>query len=227
MLIKQYPQYVFARKIVSAFRLHVPRGMQRGTLVDVPCGNGEISYTLSRLTNAVVEGYDISGSCIATASKRYHAKNLKFSIGDIHKVIAGKRELMGICLINSFFLLDGREELLEKCYKALNKNGLLVLIVPNISSRNYMNFTFENGRINKAEMSPMEISRMLETKKFKVIENQGICYVNYYGRKELKYFSIFAPFYLRMLNVIFSTFKSLEPGYYTIVCKKRSEIAKG
>lgn len=215
----QYPQFVFAKSIIN----FLPKKSDKPyTIIDIPCGNGETSYQLSKLKNVKVEGYDIVESCIRNANQEYHNKNLVFEQGNIFDVLKTKVNIDAICVINSFFLLPNRTELLSLIANSLNAEGRAYFIIPNINGINYLNFKKSNPSPNFVELSLVDFENLLKTNGMELIKHQAICYANVYGRKELKLLSRLSPYYLMVLNFFMSRFKIGTPSYYLVICKKVS-----
>ncbi|HET7818687.1 MAG TPA: hypothetical protein VFL70_05225, partial [Bacteroidia bacterium] len=115
---------------------------------------------------------------------------------------------------NSLFLLDKQNEIIENIHKVLTDKGNVFFIIPNINSINYINFKKNNQHVNSLELDKYEFIQYIEKFNFKLVTCKPICYANIYGRKELRFFSILAPFYLRVLNFFMSAFKTGTPSYY-------------
>ena len=220
-LIKQYPQFIFATNIIQ--QIYSIRDKFKKSdlyLIDAACGNGETTYEFSKLTSINVEGYDIEEKSIKLAKKKYFKHNLVFKTDDIFNVFESKKNVDFICLINSFFLLPNRKTLLRLMHNALNDDGHVFFIIPNIQGINYINFKKKHSDVNLIELTLTEFSQTLQDNYFEPIYSKGICYANIYGRKELKYLSIFSPIYLTILNYFWSFFKIGTPSYYLVMAKK-------
>jgi SAM-dependent methyltransferase len=214
----QYPQIIFANQIK---KLIERSGFKGGVILDVPCGNGETSYFLSKLRNTMVMAYDISEKSVAFANGRYGRSNLKFTQGDIGAILKSfQTKVNAICVINSLFLLENREDILKSAKTCLVEEGHLILIVPNINGINYINFKKINPSVNLCEMNSVQVRKEIEQAGFRVNSIAPICFAHFYGRRELRYLSILAPFYLRAINYLMSLFKFTSPAYYLIHAQK-------
>jgi SAM-dependent methyltransferase len=215
----QYPQYIFSssiKKLIS--RLNNDGKILK--VLDIPCGNGETTFHLSKLKNITIEGYDLDSKSIEHAVRTYKNANLSFYHGDIFTVLKSKSDMDVICVINSFFLLPDRDLLLTMIKNALSPDGNVFFIIPNIHGKNYLNFKKQSPQVNEVELSVEEFESILRKQGISPLFNKGICYVNVYGRKELKYLSRLAPLYLMGINYFLSGFKIGKPNYYLIGAKK-------
>lgn len=217
-----YPQYVWGREIVDYLS---KSGLKVKKIIDAPCGNGEVSYYLSKIKDCTVYGYDISTECISNAKNNFNIKNIIFEQKDIFDVLENQKEIDVFCLINSLFLLNNQELLLKKIRIKLSNDGVLLLVIPNIESVNYKNFidAANNRKLNNMELCLDELVKYLVEKGYKVIHCKGMNFVNQYGRKEIKYMFIFSHLYLIVLNYMYRYKKERMPSYYLIVCKKNKD----
>lgn len=222
----QYPQVVFASSIVSELKRIVILKNKTSNIIDIPCGNGETSYELSKLKNVKVEGYDIVENCIKNAKKSYQNDNLVFEQGNIFDILEKKSNIDALCIINSFFLLPNRIELLHLIVNSINESGQIYFIIPNINGVNYLNFKKTNISPNFIELSLIDFENLLKMSGIELIKHQAICYANVYGRRELKLLSRLAPYYLLVMNFFMTRFRIGTPSYYLVICKKTSFQAK-
>lgn len=140
---KQYPQFEFAKEII---RLINPN--HNALLIDAPCGNGETTYILSSIEKTKVFGYDISKHSIENAKYKFQRKNLEYKVADIFEVFKNHSGVDYFCMINSLFLLDKQNEIIENIHKVLTDKGNVFFIIPNINSINYINFKKNNQHVN-------------------------------------------------------------------------------
>jgi SAM-dependent methyltransferase len=217
-MIVPYPQKEFARALLRI--LHVNKVPAGSRIFDIPCGNGEVANCLAKPGHWKIEGYDLSISSIALAKNKYRKSNLQFFDGDIHQVLRLQKEISAICIVNSFFLLERRDELIESAYRSLTKGGVLALIVPNISGFNYRSFIKSNPGVNKIEAGATDLQSMLRNSGFESVASVGICFAPLYGRAFVRYFSVFAPLYLRLENILRSTFSIGSPSYFLLTGTK-------
>lgn len=214
-----YPQIVFGRAIKS-----VLKRKQIKKIIDAPCGNGEVSYHLSKIKGLEVYGYDIFEDAIKTARKNFVNEKLHFENKNIFDIIDTKIDADVFCLINSLFLFKDYDTLLKKLYENLNTQSLLILIVPNIKGQNYMNFKKDenNRNLNHLELNENEVYHFFSQYNFRVLSIKGLAYAHHYGRKDTKYLSVFSHFYLIIIDGILRIIrpKSILPNYFLILLKK-------
>jgi len=222
-LIKQlsrffYPQYIFGKEIYNFIK------EQKGIklIIDAPCGNGETTYHISRYSSALVYGYDISNEAICIAKKYFTRKNLTFEVSDVFSVFQKHKNIDVFCLINSLFLLPNQDDLLKQIYNSLSKDGFLILILPNIESINYKKFINDesNKKINTLTLSKSEFNHFFSKYGFEIIRIKPIVYAHLYGRKDIKFLSVFSHLYLILLNFIQTFLKIGTPSYFLLVAKK-------
>ncbi|MBA3664197.1 MAG: class I SAM-dependent methyltransferase [Bacteroidetes bacterium] len=212
----QYPQFIFGKELIRALS---ENGFSGGTVLDCPCGNGEVSYHLSKLKNTQIVGADINEVSVAIARRNFHKPNIEFMQADIFEILSGDQKFAAICVVNSLFLLPDHQELFFKIKNSLNDNKSKVyLIVPNVQGDNFKIFVKENPDVNRITDNIEQLTKKLLIFGFNVDASREIAYSTYYGRKELKYFSIFAPFYLLTLNFFKSLSKNQKGNYLILTC---------
>ena len=162
---------------------------------------------------------DISASAVEIASKNFKKPNIKFIESDIFKILSGTLKFDGICIVNSLFLLPEHDKLFALIKSGLKTtNAKLLIIVPNIEGENFKAFAANNPGVNRSILGLNELTVKLSDYGFHVSEAKEIAYASYYGRKELKYFSVFACFYLTALHLLFSLNKKNKGNYILLTC---------
>jgi len=68
-------------RLMGYHRFFVENISERDRVLDIGCGNGALSYDLSKKAKEVV-GIDINRQDIETAKKKYSALNIKYIVGD-------------------------------------------------------------------------------------------------------------------------------------------------
>ncbi|CAK9253343.1 unnamed protein product [Sphagnum jensenii] len=100
------------------------------SVLDIGCGDGEISFMLSRLVNNEVIGLDANSSMIEYAQKTYRAPNLQFQLGHALDMTYQNR----FNLVTSFsaihWIRDQPTFLLKVC-AALKSKGRIFFFFPN------------------------------------------------------------------------------------------------
>jgi SAM-dependent methyltransferase len=207
----QYPQIVFSKAILDALG---KAGVRSGKILDCPCGNGEVSYHLSCLPDTHVKGVDIDAASIITATRNFKKGNLEFNTGDIFEELSRPVSYDAICVVNSLFLLPDHEKLFSLLRSRLRNNtSRLLIITPNTEGDNFKNFQLKNPSINKSILNKTELKTKATENGFTMTEALEIAYITHYNRKELKYFSVFSPFYLLMLNYFKNLSKRRHGNY--------------
>ncbi len=211
-----YPQYIFARHIIK----ELTGKNKLDVIVDAPCGNGETAFLIAKSLKRKVYAYDISEKCISTAKNNFKNCNVHFEQLDIINLGARHEKIDVWCIINSLFLFSNAEEILKLAHNLLDEEGWLVLILPNIHSRNYRNFMALYGNVNAFTLQKDEFREYFIQRNFIIYRCCGIVYADFYGRKELKFLSVFAHFYLISLDYVKRFLNSGEPSYYLLILKK-------
>lgn len=211
-----YPQNIFANAILQK----VSTGGGKKILVDAPCGNGETSARLASNKSLIVFAYDLSENSIEAAKKNFTSENLRFETSNIFDVFSKHDKVDYFCIINSLFLLPHPENVLKNAAGCLTKNGLLFVIIPNIYGRNYSWFKKNHAGINKLELDLKSLPSYFEQQGLHVISVEPLAFAHNFGRKDVKFLSVFAHFYLRALNAVQSLLSIGEPNYYLVVSKK-------
>lgn len=217
----QYPQRVFANEII---KLIAKKDTVTLTILDCPCGNGEVSYHLSKLPRASVTGVDIEEQAIANAVRNFKNPNLEFKTADIFDILSGTKKYDVICIVNSLFLLPKHNELFQRVHNALRDAGSsFILIIPNTEGDNFKAFQTLNPGINKTVITTGELKTKAAEMCFTINNIKEIAFAGYYGRGELRFFSVFAPFYLQFLNFCKGLMKHKKGNYILYRLNKNYE----
>ncbi len=215
----QYPQKVFGtsvRKQIAAYQ----KG-QNWDVLDAPCGNGETTYLISKLPNINIHGVDVNAQSIETAKGNFKADNLKYECGDIFSHLEQARgRYNAMCIINSLYLFQDQERLLQLIADSLKDGGVFCVIFPNPVSKNYTYFKKHNPEVNVFEFTAEEFKPMLAKFGFKFQSVDGIVHASPFLRKEKRFFSIFAPVYMGLINSLAKLSSSSEPSYYILTATR-------
>ncbi len=206
----RHPQYLWAKQIYKILKGKI----QDDTLiVDCPCGNGTLSFWLSRWLKNQFVAIDIDESAIAYAKKFIYAQNVQCSVGDINDIPEKYCNQNAVLLcINSLFLLPNAKQLPQKFSKSFK---YVICVCPNPNSRNYKKFIRKNPNVNVSEMSHKEIIDIFEQANYKLIhqERAGVLpnwLIPLKDNKIINLFSLFIELILYMSNLA-----SLgEPTYF-------------
>lgn len=96
---------------------------KRGRVLDLGCGQGLIAHSLSKQSGRQVVGIDANKSRLP----KYSRKNLTFKKSDITKLSIEKINGAVLSDVLHHLPLENQNKLLEKIFKNLNKNGVLVI----------------------------------------------------------------------------------------------------
>jgi len=214
----QYPQYIFSTeilKLVGKTKLSIYK-----TGVDIPCGTGYTTHFLSKGNEVNWFGADLDKSSIEFAKRKFSTKKTVFQIHDIFTKLQELKKVDILCIINSIFLLPDHDKLFNLVSSCLDADKEAYFIIPNINSKNYRSFIEKNPRVNINEYKIDELTKALE--KFDLITQavKGICYANIYGRKEIRFMSRLAPYYLIALNYFMTFWKIGTPSYFLVKIQK-------
>jgi len=105
----------------------IPSG---GKVLDVGCGNGIISMHLGKEGYAV-NGIDMSEKAVANANAKNPFTNVIFSVMDAETLHASGQCYDAIICSEVLEHLHEPSRLLRQLYAILNKNGILIVTVPN------------------------------------------------------------------------------------------------
>jgi hypothetical protein len=211
-----YPQNLFTDVIAGCIDLST-----KNDLIDVPCGDGITSWRFSEFKNLTVYGYDINPIAVKNAKQNFKNNNLLFDVADIHNVISKHSKAKYWCILNSLFLLPDPEFILTSLY-AQSIDGIeLFVIVPNINGKNFKLFQANNPTINKLILAEGEFSDYFYKLGWKLKKASPIAYTHSYDRTDTAFFSVFAPFYLTVLNYLQPLFGSKTPNYFLLQLIKK------
>lgn len=210
-----YPQKDFANAIINFIKLNIKPNL----LVDAPCGNGETTHIFAKKLDCKIIGADICETSINNAKKKYSNK-INFYTKDINTIINEVKNVDAFCLINSIFLLPEPLQILQNIKKSLSPNGILYIIIPNIKSINYKNFIAKNPLVNNLQLNDIEFINYVQNIGYTLRASKKLCFANVFGRNELKLFSVFSVFYLRLLSFLFKIFSNKQPSYFLFIFSK-------
>ncbi|MCB1557928.1 MAG: methyltransferase domain-containing protein [Alphaproteobacteria bacterium] len=132
VLLKDIPAHIVKKAWFTLSHILPESG---ATIVDSGCNTGEMTYVMAALKpDANFIGLDVSATCIKQAQKKYKLNNLTYNVGNIYTDL---QENSVDAIVNSFFLHEIYSEsyfnerlielALQKQYKALKENGILVI----------------------------------------------------------------------------------------------------
>ena len=140
-------------------------------VLDVGCGTGNFLKILEDSNkNLNLYGIDISEKMLKIAKNKL--KNTKLFINQAEK-INSKEKFDYIFTTDAFHHLSNREMFVKKSYKALKKQG--TIIIADLSFGKFLNYIFskiEPG--NTGILSPEQIKQLLIKNKFKSIKQKKV-----------------------------------------------------
>jgi len=219
-LIKYLQRFSYPQgEYISAIKPFINQS-DKAVLIDAPCGRGATSWHLSAIKNLEVFGYDIGEKPIEIAKDSFSRSNLHFAVADIHNVIAKHVGMQYFCIINSLFLLPETDKILENIRGALKNEGKLFLVVPNIHTDNFKWFQKNYPEVNKFTIADSEFDSYFSSRGWSIQKVSPIVYARSFNRKDVKYFFVFAPLYLKALNFIQTLLRVGKPNYFMLALSK-------
>lgn len=129
-----YQQYTNYKNLEDFKRLSfivdtIAKSSKTGKILDIGCGNGNISFALGSLGYDVL-GVDISKESIAMANQQNQLSNVHFKVLDAdHDNL--EEDFDFIVCSEVLEHLNFPEQLVKTCFNKLSKNGVLIATVPN------------------------------------------------------------------------------------------------
>ena len=214
----QYPQYIFSSEILKLAGKDKLLTCKTG--VDIPCGAGYTTHYLSKGNAVRWLGVDIDKHSIDFAIRKFSSHRIVFQTDDIFLKLRELKNVDILCIINSIFLLPDHDKLFNLVFSCLKADGEAYFIIPNVEGKNYRNFSKKNSGVNVKEYSVEALTEALAIYGLTTQTVKGICHANIYGRKEIKYMSRLAPYYLIVLNYFMTWCKIGTPSYFLVQVKR-------
>lgn len=214
LLKYNYPQIVFAGEIAAHL---LSSGKPIETIIDCPCGNGETAYNIAELTQAKIIASDISSESIQKAKMNFPHPNVEYTVNTIESVLNSQQQFDAFCIINSLFLLENYDKILNTLKKSISsKKTRALIIIPNTEGKNFKWFQSQRSNENKLILKQNEIEQFFTKYGFKTELIKPICYTHHYNRTDVRLFSVFWSVYLRFLNMVQTSFKIGKANYFLI-----------
>ena len=137
------------------------KNVKRGPVLDIGCGNGNLLYILKE--DFDVEGFDPSEIAVSYAKKR-KIKVKKSTIKEFNS----KKKYKTILLIDVLAHLHNPDEDFERIMGWLDKNGDIILTIPNRTSLKGFLGKKENNKYTMYFPSFVEFRKFLEEKNLKI-----------------------------------------------------------
>lgn len=215
-----YPQSVFGRACVNELRTN----SLEHPLLDIPCGRGETTYMFAKAFPTIsILGVDIDENRILEARKRYSAPNLEFTVGDIEATLRQKPvpEIGAICVINSLFLFDDPDSVLNGISRELRPDGVFLCVIPNVESSNFKHFQARNPEVNKLILKQDQFSDFFGKHCLRVRSIKGIAFAGTFSWRWTRFVGPLRSQFLNLANALLSLSRSPVPCYYLIVLEKK------
>ena len=210
-----YPQYVFSKEIkrlLKTRKVNYPR-----SIIDCPCGSGITTYNLAKwFPKDKFYGVDLDLEAINSAQSSFKFPNLQFEHNDIFDFLETAQKVDVICLINSLFLFENPQKLLEKLKEKIVHGGKMFVIIPNIEGKNFNIFQEKYPEVNKFTIKNLEIDAFFEHLDFQVHSVTPICFVHHFGRIEAKFLRFLFNPYLILIEKLNKFFKIQSANYFLV-----------
>jgi 2-polyprenyl-3-methyl-5-hydroxy-6-metoxy-1,4-benzoquinol methylase len=127
-------------------------------VIDIGCGEGYLARELKKMKNRI-SGIDVLPSASETSAlDRYYSADLDNGIGSVVKELSGKRFTRAL-LLDVLEHLKRPEQILDECHDVLNRDGYLIISVPNVANIHvrmsllFGNFNYtERGLLDKTHL---------------------------------------------------------------------------
>ncbi|MGI9048081.1 MAG: class I SAM-dependent methyltransferase [Rubrobacteraceae bacterium] len=143
---------------IARYRL-VERYVRDKEMVDMGCGAGYGSHSLSRLAKSV-RGVDLSEEAVAHAKHRYRAPNLSYQIGDVTKLPFEDSSFETAISFEVIEHLEEPEDLVREARRVVKEDGLFIVSTPD--KQTYSNDRNSVNPYHLREMYPPEFREVLE-----------------------------------------------------------------
>ena len=217
-MFNPYPQHEFSKFITG----NLPEKKYE-SIVDCPCGYGYITSKVASSANAKqVIGADMEEECISRANRLYGKGtngNLEFRESDIHRFLGTIDPADVYLLINSIFLLPEPEKVLESIHTKLKDDGLLFVIIPNVQSKNFLNFQKLDGQLNKLILTKEQAEAYFLKHGFKTQKIEPVTFSYFFGNKLLRFLWRFRDLYLSLTSPI-NKMLGKQSNYWGFVLSK-------
>ncbi len=150
-------------------------------VIDIGCGQGFLAAELKKLGNRI-SGIDVLPSAAETSAlDRYYSADLDNGISSVVQQLRGQRFTRAI-LLDVLEHLKRPETILEECHDVLDRDGQLIISVPNVANIavrlsllfGQFNYT-ERGILDKTHLrffTRKTARKMVESRGYEVLEEQ-------------------------------------------------------
>lgn len=143
---------------IARYRL-VERYVEGKAMIDMGCGAGYGSNSLSRLAKSV-RGVDLSEEAIGHAKRRYSAPNLDYQIGDVTKLPFEDDSFEAAISFEVIEHLSRPEDLVVEAKRVIKDDGLFIVSTPDKQ-------TYSNDRNS---VNPYHVKEMYEAEFREILE---------------------------------------------------------
>lgn len=159
-------QKYYINNTIKSHLSHLPKDAQ---IVDIACGNGSYVYFLQKAGFSNAFGFDISEEQIQLG-RALGVKNIE--VMDFNQFLADDNRSADVFLLMDILEHLERSELfslLDELYLRLNKNGMLLIHIPNAEGIFGMRIRY-GDLTHETSFTPKSMNQLLSTIGFKVIE---------------------------------------------------------
>lgn len=187
-------------------------------ILDIACGVGYGSDTLSEIPNTKVYGVDISDEAIDTAKNRYRKKNIEFQAGSLTDIPFGDGYFDAVvCFETIEHIMSGdSNKALMELNRVLNKSGLLIISTPNKLVEDIAKYVFRiDNKYHSNELGYGQLKDGLVKCGFDILGSfgQGLLLLPLYPLVKRK---LFPTWYFKPSNL----FPPSVSMFMIVLCKK-------
>ena len=183
-LIRQYPNVHYPLKeSKGSSHYYVTRMVGTGQdVIDIGCGEGYLAVELKKFGHNRITGIDVLPTASETSSlDEYYSADLDNGISSVIRQLQGRRFTRAI-LLDVLEHLKKPETLLDECRQVLERDGQLIISVPNIANIavrlsllfGQFNYT-ERGLLDKTHLrffTRKTARKMVESRGYEILEEQ-------------------------------------------------------
>lgn len=202
----KYPQYGWAQEIINLLKKN---SIEANNFIDAPCGNGEITYWLSKhFKESKFLGVDLDIRSIEKAKGLIRTPNSEFQNDNILK-ISSSNDNTTFLFINSLFLLPETNKVLDH----ISENcSYCVGLFPYVDRKNFKEFVRKRPSYQHTYLpSKSELIEKMSSHNLNLIDSKDISFVHHHKFIKIPYLY---SFFLKVLNVFNFPFRSKDSAYW-------------
>ena len=190
-------RYDFAKNLLSQENRELK-------ILDIACGVGYGSDTLSKIPNSKVYGVDISNEAVKTAKSRYNKENTTFQTGSLTEIPFEDGFFDAVvCFETIEHIMSGdTNKALSEINRVLNKSGLLIISTPNKLVEDIAKYIFRiDNKYHSNELSYKLLKDELVRCGFEILDSfgQGLLLLPLYPLVKCK---MFPTWYFKPSNLL-------------------------